>query len=381
VNSPADGADDEIIAELRARPSDVHMAEYLSTPNPIPPGAAHRDGIELATVTTLHLGGPCADVIIADTEEVLVSEVAKSDDTATDLLIVAGGSNVVVADEGWPGRLVLVRTNGIEIEGDSVTVAAGEPWDEFVARMISEGRSGIEALSGIPGSVGATPIQNVGAYGQEVAQTISAVLVWDRRNHEQRWLTAEQCDFTYRDSLFKRQPDHFVVLQVRFELPQSSVSEPIRYGELAHALGVAVGDRAAVADVRAAVLALRRNKGMVVDPADRDSWSAGSFFTNPVLSVEAIAQLPADAPRYPVDSNHVKTSAAWLIERSGIGRGFALSADSEASVSTKHTLALTNRGSATTTELLELARFIRQRVFDHFGVWLQPEPVLVGCQL
>ena len=247
--------------------------------------------------------------------------------------------------------------------------------------MVDEGRGGIEALSGIPGLTGATPIQNVGAYGQEVAETVRGVLVWDRRSHTERWLTAEQCGFGYRTSAFKRNPHRHLVLAVRFQLPQGQPGSPVRYAELAGELGVSVGDFAPLADVRDAVLRLRSGKGMVLDADDHDTWSAGSFFTNPILSASAAEALPPEAPRYPQPDGSVKTSAAWLIEQAGFGKGFALSAGARAAVSSKHSLALTNRGGATTAELLELARAIRDGVREQFQIELQPEPLLVGRSL
>lgn len=375
------GDDAEITAELQARPTDAAMARFLAAPNPIPPSVPHADGIRLADVTTLRLGGRCADVVVADTEELLVESVAQADTQRVPLLLIAGGSNVVIADDGWPGRTVLIRTAGVGFDGESVTVAAGVPWDAFVELAVAAGRSGVEALSGIPGSVGATPIQNVGAYGQEVADTIDAVLVWDRRQRIERWLSAAQCEFSYRDSRFKRHPADFVVLQVRFTLPESSDSAPVRYAELASALGVDVGARVSTSAVRDAVLTLRRRKGMVLDPTDHDSWSAGSFFTNPVITAEQADELPAAAPRYPAGQGMVKTSAAWLIEHAGISKGFTVNTGDQASISTKHTLALTNRGAATTAQLLVLARTVQQRVAERFGITLVPEPVLVGCAL
>lgn len=340
-----------------------------------------RNGLSLAQVTTLRLGGPCADVVVADTEELLVETVAAADSEGAAVLLVAGGSNLVVADDGWPGRVILVRTAGIDVDGDTVTVAAGQPWDAFVALMVESGRVGVEALSGIPGSVGATPIQNVGAYGQEVADVIDEVLVWDRVRGTERWLPAAQCQFSYRDSVFKQRPADFVVLQVRFRLPMSDVSAPVRYAELASSLGIEVGSTAPLHRVREAVLALRRGKGMVLDDDDHDSWSAGSFFTNPVLTVEQAATLPAEAPRYPAGDGKLKTSAAWLIQHAGIAKGFAVAPDAPVSVSTKHTLALTNRGGARTEDLLELARVIQEQVREVYGLVLEPEPVLVGCAL
>lgn len=381
VGLTADGDAADIAAALQAMPAAQAMGSYLEGAAVEHLDAAHVDGRRFADLTTLRLGGPCADIVVGDTQEVLISETSAADTDAVPLLLVAGGSNLVVADAGWSGRALLIRTRGIHRDGDEVTVAAGEPWDEFVAAMVAEGRGGLEALSGIPGRTGATPIQNVGAYGQEVAETITGVLVWDRRSHTEQWLTPQQCEFGYRTSLFKRNPQHHLVLAVRFRLPLGQAGSPVRYAELADALGIQVGEAAPLGAVREAVLKLRSRKGMVLDPDDHDTWSAGSFFTNPILTKDSAAGLPSDAPRYPQPDGSVKTSAAWLIEQAGITKGFALRADSRVAVSSKHTLALTNRGGGATDELLELARFIRGEVYDRFGVTLQPEPVLVDCHL
>jgi UDP-N-acetylmuramate dehydrogenase len=297
----------------------------------------------------------------------------------------------VVADAGFPGTVVRIVSRGVarvdEAPGHvTLEVQAGEPWDPLVARSVSEGLAGFECLSGIPGSVGATPIQNVGAYGQEVAETIRAVRVLDRVSDAVEELGPDACGFGYRSSVFKRTPGRWVVLAVRFRLARSALSEAIRYAELARALGVGLGERAPLGDVRAAVLALRRAKGMVVDPADPDSVSAGSFFTNPVLPADRFAALERRVaerlgegvrpPAFPDGDGRVKTSAAWLIERSGFGRGHG---DPHGiAVSGKHTLALTNRGDGTTAELVALAREIAAGVRDAFGVDLVPEPVFVG---
>lgn len=371
----------EMVDALRQMPPDAAMGGFLRGEAEEHLEPPHADGIKFADLTTLRLGGPCADVVVGDTQEVLVSETLAADSEEVPLLLVSGGSNLVVADSGWSGRALLIRTRGVHREGDEVTVAAGEPWDEFVRAMVDEGRGGVEALSGIPGLTGATPIQNVGAYGQEVAETVTGVLVWDRRSHTERWLSPEQCGFGYRTSAFKRNPRRYLVLAVRFDLPEGRQGSPVRYAELASELGVSIGDVAPLSDVRDAVLQLRSRKGMVLDAADHDTWSAGSFFTNPILSDSAAAELPPEAPRYPQADGTVKTSAAWLIERAGFGKGFALYEGAPAAVSGKHTLALTNRGTASTEELLTLARTIREGVLAKFGIELQPEPVLVGCNL
>jgi UDP-N-acetylmuramate dehydrogenase len=259
----------------------------------------------------------------------------------------------------------------------ALELEAGVDWDHAVALAVDEGYAGIEALSGIPGRVGAAPIQNVGAYGQEVAQTIARVRALDRTTGDVVELGPAACEFAYRDSLFKR-TGRYVVLSVALGLERSRLGTPVRYAELARALGVEVGDRAPLPDVRSAVLDLRRRKGMVLDADDHDTWSAGSFFTNPVLAADDAARLPAEAPRWPERDGRVKTSAAWLIEHAGYAKGYG---DGRARVSSKHTLALTNRGDATTGELLALAREIRDGVRAAFGVELVNEPVLVGATL
>ena len=339
--------------------------------------------MDLAELTTLRLGGPAPAVIEAATEEVLVDAVRIADEGGDPPLLVAGGSNLVVADEGVDRTVIRVLTQGVVVDLDScsgamVTVQAGETWDAIVARAVDEGWVGVEALSGIPGSVGATPIQNVGAYGQEVAQTIASVHVFDRYDRAIRTVASADCGFSYRSSRFKVEPNRFVVLTVTFQLPLGDLGAPVAYAELARTLGVELGGRAPAARVREAVLELRRGKGMVLDADDHDTWSAGSFFTNPILSTTEAEALPADAPRWEQPDGSVKTSAAWLIEKAGFSRGHG---SGRVSLSTKHTLALTNRGGATTDELLTLAREIRDGVQSAFGITLVPEPVLVGCEL
>jgi UDP-N-acetylmuramate dehydrogenase len=334
----------------------------------------------LADHTTLRLGGPAGTWTHATSTEELVSAVSAADQAGDPVLLLAGGSNLVVADAGFPGHVVEIATSGVQVRDDgcggiSVTVAAGEGWDALVARAVDEGWIGVEALSGIPGSVGATPIQNVGAYGQEVADTLASVRCWDRAEARFATLPAADCGFGYRTSRFKRDPQRYVVLEVTFQLRPGNLGAPVGYAQLADALGVGVGTRVETAAVRDAVLALRRSKGMVLDPADHDTWSAGSFFTNPFLDA---ADLPEGAPRWEQPDGTVKTSAAWLIEHAGFGRGYG---NDRVALSTKHTLALTNRGGARTADLLALARKIRDGVRDEFGVTLTNEPVLVGCSL
>jgi UDP-N-acetylmuramate dehydrogenase len=339
--------------------------------------------VRLSELTTLRLGGPAQALVEARSEAELLDAVRRADGP---LLLVAGGSNLVVADDGFPGTVVRVLTAGVEErERDGVvelTVQAGEEWEPFVARCVADGLAGVESLSGIPGSVGATPIQNVGAYGQEVAETVVSVRMLDRERDTVEELPAADCGFAYRSSALKRTPGRWVVLAVSFALERRALSAPLTYAELARALEVEPGEGAPLAAVRAAVLALRRGKGMVLDPADPDSVSAGSFFTNPILAADAFAALEARAadhgrlPRFPEPDGRVKTSAAWLIERAGFERGHGN--PSGIAISSKHTLALTNRGGGTTAGLLALAREIAGAVRDRFGVELEPEPTLVG---
>jgi UDP-N-acetylmuramate dehydrogenase len=333
--------------------------------------------------TTLRLGGPPERMVTATSEADLVAAVSDADAAGEPLLVLGGGSNVVVADAGFPGTVVRIATSGIRPDvadgvscgGVLVTVAAGESWDDLVARAVDSDWVGVEALSGIPGLVGATPIQNVGAYGQEVSQTIASVRVWDRKLRGVRTFANADCGFGYRTSRFKADPGRHVVLDVTFQFTQGDLGAPVRYAELASTLGVETGQRAPLADVRAAVLKLRTGKGMVLDATDHDTWSAGSFFTNPVVPAERV---PDGAPAWPNPDGTVKTSAAWLIERSGFGKGYGAG---RVGLSTKHTLALTNRGGATTDELLALAREVRDGVERTFGIRLVNEPVLVGVEL
>src|SRR4051812_48981480 len=337
----------------------------------------------LADHTTLRLGGPAARWVRATTEAELTAAVSEADAAGHPVLVLGGGSNLVVADEGFPGTVVEVATSGIspDVEdgvscgGVLVTVAAGESWDDLVALAVGKEWAGIEALSGIPGRVGATPIQNVGAYGQEVSQTIASVRVWDRRLRGVRTFANADCGFGYRTSRFKADPGRHVVLSVTFQLRQGSLGGPVAYAELARTLGVEPGERAALADVRRAVLALRGGKGMVLDPADHDTWSAGSFFTNPVVPADAV---PDGAPAWPQPDGLVQTSAAWLIEPGGFARG---QGNGRVARSAKPTLALTNRGGASTAALLGLALEVRDGVELRFGVRLVNEAVLVGCSL
>ena len=336
----------------------------------------------LADHTTLRLGGPADRFVVAHTEDELVEAVAAADAAGEPCLVLGGGSNLVVADEGFRGTVVKIATAGVSADVDDdpscggamVTVAAGESWDAFVSTAVERRWVGVEALAGIPGLVGATPIQNVGAYGQEVSQTIAQVRVWDRTLRGVRTFANADCGFGYRTSRFKADPGRHVVLSVTFQFTQGDLGAPVTYAELARALGIETGQRAPAADVRDAVLALRRGKGMVLDAADHDTWSAGSFFTNPVVAPDDV---PEGAPTWP-GKGGVKTGAAWLIEHAGFGKGYG---DDGVGLSTKHTLALTNRGSGTTDDLLGLARQIRDGVESAYGIRLVNEPVLVGCSL
>ena len=352
-------------------------------------------------LTTLGVGGPAGQLVETSTEAELVDAVRAADADGTPLLVLGGGSNLLVADAGFDGVVVrdarrdITTPDHSACAGVTLTAVAGAVWDEVVAHAAAHRLKGVEALSGIPGSVGATPVQNVGAYGQDVAQTISTVRVWDRQRGKVRTLPLVDLQFGYRTSLLKRSmralPDdadpgapwyptpRYVVLDVTFQLRVAQLSQPIVYPELARELGVAVGERALLPDVRAAVLALRGRKGMVLDAADPDTRSAGSFFTNPVLTTDDAAALPEGAPRFPAGDGLVKSSAAWLIEHAGFGKGYGL--PGPAALSTKHTLAVTNRGGATAGDVLALARTVRDGVAQQFGITLEPEPVLVGTAL
>jgi UDP-N-acetylmuramate dehydrogenase len=346
-----------------------------------------RYDVALAPLTTLRLGGPAARLVEAADAAEIVDAVRAADAAGEPVLLVGGGSNLVVADEGWPGVAVLLRSRGTGIRRDgdraALTVQAGESWDDLVARAVADGLSGVECLSGVPGLAGATPVQNVGAYGQEVAETITGVTVWDRARGERRELSTVDCGFAYRTSIFKN-VERYVVLDVTFRLEPSELSAPVRYAELARTLGVEAGERAKLADVREAVLGLRRGKGMVLDAADHDTWSAGSFFTNPILSTVDTAAFearlgPGEAyPHWPAADGATKLSAAWLIEHAGFAKGYRRG---RVALSGRHTLALTNRGGADTAELLALAREVRDGVHARYGVTLHPEPQLVGVTL
>ena len=372
----------------------------------------------LADLTTLRVGGLARSLVRATTEGELIDAVRAADADGVPVLVLGGGSNLLVADEGFDGVVVQDVRSGVTVDmvdscgGGSFRVPAGHSWDALVEQAVAERFVGLEALSGIPGTVGAAPVQNIGAYGQEVAGVISTVRVYDRVLGRARLLAVGELGLGYRTSLLKRsmhQPDddgrvwtpspRYVVLEVAFQTRLGTLSPEVAYPELARRLGVEVGTRAETAQVRAAVLELRAGKGMLAGPAtDHDTWSAGSFFMNPVVRASDAASLPEGAPRFEVrsslpevttgpalgavDASLVKTSAAWLIERAGFGKGFGVHGEeSRARLSTKHTLALTNRGQATAADVVELARAVRDGVRDAFGIELVPEPVLVGVTL
>jgi UDP-N-acetylmuramate dehydrogenase len=352
----------------------------------------------LADYTTLGLGGPARSFVSAGSEADLIDAVKAADAAAEPALLIGGGSNLVISDAGFPGTVIHVNTRGIGYadapEGAGagqhavdVTVAAGEDWDDVVAATVAEGLAGLESLSGIPGRAGATPIQNVGAYGREVAEVITQVRVYDRREDQILVIRNADCAFAYRTSLFKSAGARYAVLDVTFRLAAQALSLPVKYAELATGLGLPLGERAGVGEVRSAVLKIRARKGMVLNPGDPDTRSAGSFFTNPIITAEQFASVEAAAaargadpvPSHDAGPGLVKVPAAWLIEHAGFAKGYG--APSPARVSSKHTLALVNTGNATTADLLALAREIISGVHSAYGVTLTPEPILIGVTL
>ncbi|MBI2701501.1 UDP-N-acetylmuramate dehydrogenase [Mycobacterium sp.] len=354
-------------------------------------GARVAESVPLAPLTTLRVGPVARRVITCDSSDQVVAVLRALDAQADGfdggtVLVFAGGSNLVIGN-GLPDLTVVRLANaGITVDGNLLRAGAGADWDDVVLRSIEHGLGGLECLSGIPGSAGATPVQNVGAYGVEVSDTITRVRLLDRHSGEVRWAPADELGFGYRTSVLKRADGlqlPAVVLEVEFALDASGLSAPLRYGELTSALGVASGERGDPQAVRAAVLALRARKGMVLDAADHDTWSVGSFFTNPVVSTRDYQRLAATidgpVPSYPAPGG-VKLAAGWLVERAGFGKGFP-DENAPCRLSTKHALALTNRGNATAEDVILLARTVRDGVRDVFGITLVPEPVLVGCAL
>ena len=348
-------------------------------------GACVDEGVPLAPLTTLRVGPVASRVITCTSTEQIVAALRHLDaETGRGpLLVLAGGSNVVIADTLTDLTVIRLGANNISVQGNVVRAEAGAVWDDVVVAAIDAGLGGLECMSGIPGSVGATPVQNVGAYGAEVADTLTRVRLLDRRSGEDRWAPADELGFGYRTSVL-RHSDAATVLEVEFTLAASGRSAPLRYGELVTALDAAAGERADPAAVRAAVLKLRARKGMVLDPADHDTWSVGSFFTNPVVTQQRFQSIADGSdrpvPNYPAPDG-VKLAAGWLVERAGFGKGYPNDATARCGLSTKHALALTNRGEASAADVVALARRVRDGVRDVFGVTLLPEPVLVGCSL
>jgi UDP-N-acetylmuramate dehydrogenase len=337
----------------------------------------------LANHTSLRIGGPAKKFVPVTTEEELVNAVKEADAAGEPVLIIGGGSNVLVADLGFDGTVIHVATKGNSYHVDAcsggmITVSAGEDWDGFVAWILDKGFAGLETMSGIPGTVGGAPIQNIGAYGHEVAEVIARVRTWDRQKGEYKTFSNTECEFSYRSSIFKKNPGRYVIIDVTFQLRNGEMSLPIKYKELASYLGVDLEARVLTSDVRKAVLALRAAKGMLLDTKDHDTWSAGSFFVNPVLSVADAEKLPADAPRWIQEDGRVKTSAAWLMENAGINKGHS---HNGAGVSSKHVLALVNNGSATAADIADLARNARKAVKEKFGITLEAEVQFVGLAL
>lgn len=325
----------------------------------------------------MRVGGAAADYVVADTAADVVAAVRQADTCRTPVLIVGGGSNLVVGDGGFDGLVLHIKTHGVRIAGTDVSVAAGEDWDSVVATVIDAGLGGLEPLSGVPGSVGGTPIQNVGAYGTLVSQFLSAVTVYDRKSGDIGDIPAGDCGFgSHRHSIFKTS-DRYIVLRVHFTLPRTGTSQPLAYAGLAARLNTKIGDVAPTRVVRDTVLAIRRERGMVLDPADHDTWSVGSFFINPVL--QSVPDKARECPTYP-DPAGIKLPAAWLIEQAGFAPGYGEHwGRGRVRLSSKHALAVTNRGGATTADIMAFAAHIRDGVEQAFSVRLRPECDLVNC--
>ncbi|CAB4652464.1 unannotated protein [freshwater metagenome] len=336
---------------------------------------------QLSDYTSLRVGGPATNFVEVSTEAEIVSAIEGAGDSP--ILIMGGGTNILVSDAGFNGTVIRISNTNIESEvdacsGATLTIGAGENWDAFVETTISRGFAGLETLSGIPGTVGAAPIQNIGAYGHEVSEFITRVRTYDRREKAIRTFTNSECEFSYRSSKFKLEKDRYVVLDVAFQLRLGEMTTPIIYTELAAALGITVGEKAGVLVTREKTLALRAQKGMLLKSEDHDSWSAGSFFTNPIITSEVASKLPDDAPRWIQNDGRVKVSAAWLMEHAGVHKGDSVSG---ARISSKHVLALTNSGTATASDIAALAKEAREKVLSTFGIELIPEVNLVGINL
>ena len=334
----------------------------------------------LADYTSLGVGGPARTFIHAKSEEELISAIESADASGEPLLIIGGGSNILIGDNGFEGTVIRVETTGNSYEidacsGGTLQVASGVPWDEFVAFTLEKGLANLECLSGIPGTVGGSPIQNIGAYGHEVSEVIARVRTYDRTEKAIKTFTAAECGFSYRSSIFKESNNRYVILDVTFQLRKGEESLPIAYPELATELGVRVGERAPVLKVREAVLTLRGKKGML---EGLGIHSAGSFFTNPIVSRVVAEKLPVAAPQWPQEDGRVKLSAAWLMEHAGVTKGETLGG---AAISTHHVLALTNADHATAADIVELARSAQAKVKSTFGITLEPEVQFIGVKL
>jgi UDP-N-acetylmuramate dehydrogenase len=336
---------------------------------------------ELSKYTSFRVGGPATKIVQVSTEAEIIAAIEEAGDSP--ILIMGGGTNVLIADKGFDGTVIRISNNSVQAEvdacsGATLTIGAGEDWDTFVQTTIDRGFAGLETLSGIPGTVGAAPIQNIGAYGHEVSEFITRVRTYDRQEKALKTFTNSECEFSYRNSYFKAHPGRYVVIEVQFQIRRGEFSDPITYVELSKKLGIEPGEKASVVETRAAVLELRANKGMLLKNDDHDSWSAGSFFTNPIITQQAADQLPNAAPKWPLIDGRVKVSAAWLIENAGIHKGDEVGG---ARISTKHVLALSNSGNATAADIAELAKRARNQVKEVFGITLEAEVNLVGVEI
>lgn len=336
---------------------------------------------ELSKYTSFRVGGPATKIVQVSTEAEIIGAIEEAGDSP--ILIMGGGTNVLIADKGFEGTVIRISNNSVQAEvdacsGATLTIGAGEDWDTFVQTTIDRGFAGLETLSGIPGTVGAAPIQNIGAYGHEVSEFITRVRTYDRQEKELMTFTNSECEFSYRNSYFKSHPGRYVIIEVQFQIRRGEFSDPITYVELSKKLGIEPGEKAPVVATRAAVLELRASKGMLLKNDDHDSWSAGSFFTNPIISQQAADLLPNAAPKWPLNDGRVKVSAAWLIENSGIHKGDELGG---ARISTKHVLALSNSGNATAADIAELAKRARNQVKEVFGITLEAEVNLIGVEI
>jgi len=336
---------------------------------------------ELSKYTSFRVGGPATKIVQVSTEAEIIAAIEEAGDSP--ILIMGGGTNVLIADKGFEGTVIRISNNSVQAEvdacsGATLTIGAGEDWDTFVQTTIDRGFAGLETLSGIPGTVGAAPIQNIGAYGHEVSEFITRVRTYDRQEKALKTFTNTECEFSYRNSYFKSHPGRYVIIEVQFQIRRGEFSDPITYIELSKKLGIEPGEKAPVVATRAAVLELRASKGMLLKNDDHDSWSAGSFFTNPIISQQAADLLPNAAPKWPLNDGRVKVSAAWLIENSGIHKGDELGG---ARISTKHVLALSNSGNATAADIAELAKRARNQVKEVFGITLEAEVNLIGVEI